>query len=126
MATDFDDQHEQAHLRIEKSMEQGFKEIRSGVTEVKADVKCLSTAVVQLVVLEEKQASLLRVSEQNAEAINELWREMSSLREVNTDLQVKVAEAHGTNHERGKVVWQVVAGVGAVGGLAVAAFFTQQ
>ena len=94
-----------AHKRIEKSID-----------EIKSDMKALSQSMQKLVVVEERQTSLLRLSEQNATAISELWKELSIFRDINTDLQIKLAESTGVNSERGKVVWQIVAVISMLGG----------
>ena len=115
------ERNEADHIAIKEQMVEGFERVREDVAGIKDDIKVLNVAITKLLVIEERQASLSRMSEQNTQSINEMWVELSKIRDENTSLRVKLAEAQGVNHERGKVVWQLVTlAVVVVGGLIVA------
>jgi hypothetical protein len=119
------DANQEAHRRIETAMITGFETVEKNIAEIKRDLKTLNVAMTKLVLVEERQSNLLGLSEQNALAISDVWKEINKLHEENTVLRVELAQAAGVNHERGKLIWQIVAILGALGVTVMGALLLQ-
>jgi hypothetical protein len=88
-----------------------LESLQHSMDEVKTDMREVKTNLNQLVRVEERMASVLKISENNSKQIGKMWDHLDSNNSDIGELRTKLAIVDTLSGFQGKLVWAIVLGV---------------
>jgi prefoldin subunit 5 len=98
-----DEQVKMIHTQIEQ--------VSINISEMKTDIKEINTTIAKLAVIEERQTAMIRISEQNTNAITNLYQRYNDLKDAHSQLSSQLEYSRGANEVTNKLLWWMMGGV---------------